>query len=407
MKSFNKIIAGTIALIILIFVTVNIIPRVYKEQASILKVEINRVVREISETGKIPDCSKYNTIQNVYKQNDKEDFFESENEYVVRKIDDELYLIEYFEQTEKRNVMLYVNIALAIMALLILSILFYVRHNIIKPFSRITSLPYELSKGNLTMPLKESKNRFFGKFLWGLDMLREKLEESRQAELELKKEKKTMLLSLSHDIKTPLSAIKLYAKALSNGIYKEPQKQFEVYESINIKTDEIEKLVSEIMHNETEDIISFSVNKTEFYLSEVIDGIKMYYGDKLESTYFTIEKYSDCLIDGDADRLTEVLQNIIENAIKYGDGKSISLSFSDEEDCRIITVRNTGCELAETELTHIFDSFYRGSNVGSKAGNGLGLYICRQLTRDMGGDIFADIENGDMCVSVVCKKVRA
>lgn len=133
----------------------------------------------------------------------------------------------------------------------------------------------------------------------------------------------------------------------------------------------------------------------------------MYYGDKLESTYFTIEKYSDCMIDGDTDRLTEVLQNIIENAIKYGDGKSISLSFSDEEDCRIITVRNTGCELAETELTHIFDSFYRGSNVGSKAGNGLGLYICRQLTRDMGGDIFADIENGDMCVSVVCKKVRA
>ena len=45
--------------------------------------------------------------------------------------------------------------------------------------------------------------------------------------------------------------------------------------------------------------------------------------------------------------------------------------------------------------------------MGSKAGNGLGLYICRQLTRDMGGDIFADIENGDMCVSVVCKKVRA
>lgn len=407
MKSFNKIIAGTIVLIILIFVTVNIIPRVYKEQASILKVEINRVVREISETGKIPDCSKYNTIQNVYKQNDKEDFFKSENEYVVREIDDELYRIEYFEQAEKRNVMLYVNIALAIMALLILIILFYIRHNIIKPFSRITKLPYELSKGNLTMPLKESKNRFFGKFLWGLDMLREKLEESRQAELELKKEKKTMLLSLSHDIKTPLSAIKLYAKALSNGLYKEPQKQLEVYESINIKTDEIEKLVSEIMHNETEDIISFSVNKTEFYLSGVIDGIKMYYSDKLESTYFTIEKYSDCLIDGDADRLTEVLQNIIENAIKYGDGKSISLSFSDEEDCRIITVRNTGCELAETELTHIFDSFYRGSNVGSKAGNGLGLYICRQLTKAMDGDIFADIENGDMCVSVVCKKVRA
>ena len=111
------------------------------------------------------------------------------------------------------------------------------------------------------------------------------------------------------------------------------------------------------------------------------------------------------MLAGDADRLIEVLQNIIENAIKYGDGEMISLSFSDEEDCRIVTVKNSGCTLEETELSHVFDSFYRGSNVGSKSGNGLGLYICRHLTKAMGGDIFADIENGCMCVSVVCRKI--
>ena len=110
------------------------------------------------------------------------------------------------------------------------------------------------------------------------------------------------------------------------------------------------------------------------------------------------------MLKGDPDRLTEVLQNIIENAIKYGDGKSIALSFSDEEDCRIITVTNSGCTLEKEELAHIFDSFYRGSNVGSKSGNGLGLYICRQLTRAMGGDVFADIDDDYMSVSVVCKK---
>jgi len=177
-----------------------------------------------------------------------------------------------------------------------------------------------------------------------------------------------------------------------------------VYESINAKADEIEKLVSEIMRNETEEIIAFDVKEGEFYLSEVIDSIKAYYGDKLENTCFTIDNYNDCMLNGDADRLTEVLQNIIENAIKYGDGRNISLSFSDEEDCRIITVRNSGCTLQQNELTYIFDSFYRGSNVGSKVGNGLGLYICRQLTKAMGGDVFAEIENDDMCVSVVCRK---
>ena len=404
MKSYNKIIALVVVFIIALFIGVNFLPNKYSEQSGLHKVEISRVVRAIEKTGEIPDSDDYDSILGVYEQNSDEDFFVSDNDYVIREIGDKLYRIEYSKTSESKNEILYINIALAVFSLFVISVLLYIRHSIIKPFSQITDLPYELSKGNLTVPLKENKNRYFGKFLWGLDMLREKLEESKKAELEFMREKKTMLLSLSHDIKTPLSAIKLYSKALSSGIYKEPQKQQEAYLSINEKADEIEKLVSEIMRSETEDIMRFDVKKGDFYLSEVIDSIKAYYKDKLENTDFTIALYSDCMINGDADRVTEVLQNIMENAIKYGDGKSIDISFSDEEDCRIITVRNSGCTLEKSELTHIFDSFYRGSNVGSKPGNGLGLYICRQLTRAMGGDVFADIENGNMCVSVVCKK---
>jgi signal transduction histidine kinase len=386
------------------FGVINFIPGLASGDVNILNVEINRIVGEIKSSGNIPDAERYTTVSGIYKQTDSVDFFVSESEYVIREIDGELYRIEYFEEIEETDETLYLNIALGVFAVFVVLILFYIRQNIIKPFAEITNLPYELSKGNLTIPLKENKNRYFGKFLWGLDMLREKLEDSRKVELELKKEKKTMLLSLSHDIKTPLSAIKLYAKALLSGIYKEPEKQKDVYESINAKADEIEKLVSEIMRTETEDIIAFEVKNGEFYLSEVIDGIKAYYDDKLQNTDFSIDVYQDCLINGDADRLTEVLQNVMENAIKYGDGKSINISFSDEEDCRVITVKNSGCTLEESELAHIFDSFYRGSNVGSKQGNGLGLYICRQLTRLMGGDVFAEIENDFMNVSVVCKK---
>lgn len=404
MKSFNKIIALCVVLILVIFAVVNFLPNLSSEQTSLHKVEINRVVSEIEESGKIPKTDNYNTILGVYEQKADEDFFVSDNDYVIRELDGKLYRIEYSDSVESTHEMLFINIAFALFSLFVLFVLFYIRHNIIKPFDKITALPYELSKGNLTIPLKESKSRYFGKFLWGLDMLREKLEESKRTELEFKKEKKTMLLSLSHDIKTPLSAIKLYSKALSSGIYKEPQKLLEVYESINTKADEIEKLVSEIMRSGTEDIIAFEIKKGEFYLSNVIDSINAYYSDKLENTDFSIARYSDCIINGDSDRYVEVLQNIMENAIKYGDGKSISLTFADEEDCRIITVKNSGCTLKSDELSHIFDSFYRGSNVGSKSGNGLGLYICRQLTKAMGGDIFADIENGDMCVSVVCKK---
>ena len=69
----------------------------------------------------------------------------------------------------------------------------------------------------------------------------------------------------------------------------------------------------------------------------------------------------------------------MENAIKYGDGKCISIDFSEEEDCRLITVRNSGCSLKQEELINLFDSFYRGSNAGSAKGSGLGLYIVEAM----------------------------
>ena len=113
------------------------------------------------------------------------------------------------------------------------------------------------------------------------------------------------------------------------------------------------------------------------------------------------------LIKADGDRLVEVIQNIIENAIKYGDGRYIGLSAHREEDEFLIEVENTGCELEEAEEVHIFDSFYRGSNVGSQPGSGLGLYICRKLIHAMEGEIFAEIKEDTygrkMCVKVALR----
>ncbi len=101
-------------------------------------------------------------------------------------------------------------------------------------------------------------------------------------------------------------------------------------------------------------------------------------------------EYQNFLVKADTERLLEVLQNIIENAIKYGSGKKIGISISKEEDCVLITVENTGEVLPAEELPHLFDSFYRGSNAGSQEGSGLGLYICRKLMHKMNGDVFPE-----------------
>ena len=106
-------------------------------------------------------------------------------------------------------------------------------------------------------------------------------------------------------------------------------------------------------------------------------------------------EYQNFLVKADTERLLEVLQNIIENAIKYG------ISISKEEDCVLITVENTGEVLPAEELPHLFDSFYRGSNAGSQEGSGLGLYICRKLMHKMNGDVFLKQEENLFSVTVV------
>jgi signal transduction histidine kinase len=407
MKSFNKIIAVFLVLMAVFFLTMNII--LLKQNTSsvpLYKVEANRIEQELIN-GRQVNADDYPHIPGIYEYNDDDSFYSSDNEYFIKEINNKLYRIEYLDKPEKSdNMLIAVNIVLAAFTLLILAVFLFIKRKLLKPFNELSTLPEQLSKRNLVIPLKEHKSRFFGKFIWGLDMLRQELEHSRQKGLEYAKNEKTFLLSLSHDIKTPLSAIKLYSKALSKGIYSSPEKQLEAAESINAKANEIERIVNELSANLSGDFMDFDVRCSEFYLSDVITKIEKYYSDKLSviGTSFSINEYSNCMLHGDADRLEEVLQNIIENAMKYGDGSSISVSFSDEEECRLITVTNTGCTLPDNELPHIFDSFWRGSNAGSQNGSGLGLYICRRLMELMGGTIFAEISSGCMNITVVCPK---
>ena len=350
MKAFNKIFALAVAVIITVFVTANAILLKDSTGGRPYLVEVSRLVNEI-ENGNaydISDC-KYVTGVSEYA----EDFYNSHSDYVIREINGELYRFDYTADgsVDKAETIIVVNVILSIMSVVIISVMIYIRAKILAPFEKLTDIPYELSKGNLTAPVKEAKNRFFGRFVWGVDMLRENMEQHKERELNLQREKKMLLLSLSHDI-------------------------------------------------------NLDVTMGEFYLSELVTKIKLYYTEKLSliKTDFFVGEYGDCLISGDLDRSVEVVQNIMENAIKYGDGKEISISFSEEEGCILIAVKNSGCTLPDTDLPHIFESFWRGANAENLKGSGLGLYICRQLMHKMNGEVFAQINGGDMCVTAVFGK---
>lgn len=95
----------------------------------------------------------------------------------------------------------------------------------------------------------------------------------------------------------------------------------------------------------------------------------------------------------------------MENAIKYGNKKKIKISFLEEERCTLLTVINSGCTLPDTDLTHMFESFWRGTNTKNEKGSGLGLYICCNLMHKMNGEIFAQIKDREMYVTVVFGRI--
>lgn len=366
------------------------------------------VSAKIAKDDKLNGLDKVNlndfpNLLSIEKYSGSNDFYNKSYSYEIREINGNIYRFDYILNSNNSKIIIFVNIILAVISITIIVLLLVVYFSVIKPFNKISYLPYELAKGNLTMPLKENKNKFFGKFVWGLDLLREKLEENKNKDIEYQKDKMTLLMSISHDIKTPLGIIELYSKALEKKLYKDEAKQNQVLHSINEKCDEIKNYVNQLIESSNTDVLSLNVENTEFYTKELLDNISEFYSDKLNhlNIDFYVNNKNNYLVKGDFDRSVEIMQNIIENAIKYGDGKSISINISKEEEYAIVSIKNSGCNLENSELQNIFQSFWRGSNAKNIKGNGLGLYICKELITKMDGQIFAEKVGSYLIINVL------
>ena len=401
MKAFRRLCIVVITVFLLLTAVLNLfLVGVKDRNEGIYRVEAKRLADEIAETGNY-DLEKYPHITGVFTG---DDLYRSDEYYLIVEADGMLYRVEYIVGNGQHSIAA-INCIFGAMFLLMTGFLYYIRGHIIVPFGRLNDVPQELARGNLAVPIPEEKSRFFGKFTWGVNLLRESIEEGRKKEITMQRDKKLLLLSLSHDIKTPLSAIKLNAKALAKGLYKDEGKQRAAAESINTHADEIERFVNEITKAAGEDFMSFEVTQGEAFLSDIITRIDARYAPQLamSGTEFAIQKYDNCILSCDSDRLAECLQNLIENAIKYGDGRRIEINFDKMDGCELITVSNTGCTLEAKELPQIFESFHRGNNADKVQGNGLGLFICKRLMSLMGGEVYADICDECFYITLVVK----
>lgn len=421
MKKLNRIIAGVIVSYLLLLVAMIFFwGRQDKEESREYLVEAGRLMWGMEEQKcfsmpvlrdlKMIEAVSYLSCQDMGNALTVSDFFSHRNGYAAHieplVVDGNVLGLVRFDYRNIRENKDFVRLPVGMLLIslfFVLTILVYIRNRIVKPFWELSNLPYELSRGHMQMEVEENKEKFFGKFVWGIDMLRDNLQAAQKRTLKLEKEKKMLLLSLSHDIKTPLNSIKLYAKALKEGVYESEEERQDAFRQIECLSGEIEKFVQKIARSSVEDIISVEVEASEFYLREFVERLQAYYEPKcrLMMAELTIGAYENRLIKGDEDKALEVVENLMENAFKYGDGRQIDISFQEEEGCQLIRIRNTGSIVNAEEMPRLFDSFYRGSNVGAKEGNGLGLYICREIMRKMEGEIFAQAENDGMSFFLV------
>lgn len=420
MKKYNYLIVCSIVFYLVLAVTVGLILNRQQEQrGQFYKVEANRMMEKIKtpEDAENIDLTLSRSVKGIAYLSASEtdrnailEFYDGVRGrksmvyplYAGEKIEGYLRF-DYEENTSGTQQLLLTEGALLVLEVFLLVVLCYLRGHLIQPFHRMQDMTYELSKGNLRGEIKAEKNQYLGKFLWGLSELKDALYVSRKRELELQKEKKLLLLSLSHDIKTPLNMIKLYGKALEDDIYTTDGERKKVYRQIGEKAAQIERYVGEILKASREDILHIEVEKEEFYLKELLGRIERVYGEKcaLRKCDLTIGEFSNRIFQGDVNRLFEVFENIFENAFKYGDGRRIEVTFYEEDYCQLIRVFNSGEAVEEKDFVHLFDSFFRGDNTRGQQGNGLGLYICKEIMNKMGGEIFAERETDGMAFVVV------
>ena len=226
-----------------------------------------------------------------------------------------------------------------------------------------------------------------------MNMLRDRLSGDNRKLRQLEKEQLTLVSTIAHGIKTPVANIKLYSEAIKSGLYREDgtadPKDAEVASKITKNADDITDLVKELLESASKGVVVFEPKIETFYLTEIEEFIKREYDNRLNVLRipYKIDMKSRVMITSDKTGIIRILVQLLDNAIKYSDGRGINITVDKNEDGYIFSVRDTGSRIPESEMPYVFNSFWRGSNADEVEGNGLGLYEAQFIARKLGGDI--------------------
>lgn len=298
-------------------------------------------------------------------------------------------------KAQMRKTSMTVCIAVLLGGCFLLAVVWYC---FIRPFSTLKTFAAEIAKGNLDFPLPMEKGNFFGAFTESFDIMREELRRARENEYLANVSKKELVAELSHDIKTPVSAIKAVCEVLE--IKEKNEDTLEKVGIIAAKAETIEHLADNMFHATLEELEVLKVEPKEENSTLIPDMFQelKYYGEILLEN-----EIGECLVWMDRLRMEQVIDNIVNNSFKYAK-TPVTVHFEDKKDGISITIKDKGKGVSEEELPLVTEKFFRGSNAKGESGSGLGMYLVKRFMEQMYGGVECFFEDG-FAVRLFLKKV--
>lgn len=280
----------------------------------------------------------------------------------------------------------------------------YVYFAVLRPFDKLKSFAEKISMGNFDIPLEYERSNYFGEFTWAFDSMRREITRARSCEREAVENNKTVIATLSHDIKTPIASIRAYAEGLEANLDGTPEKRRKYLAVIMKKCDEVSRLTNDLFLHSLSDMDKLKIVPETFELCGFMENARAEIAAEHNDVNFQKPDFT-AFVSADKNRLMQITENLINNARKYAKSDIdvfITLSGENVE----IHFRDYGNGIPDEDMPFIFDKFYRGKNCGNEQGSGLGLYIVKYITKQMNGDILLYDHNDGLEAVVILPVIR-
>lgn len=283
---------------------------------------------------------------------------------------------------------------------------YLVSGSLTRPLGKLRSAAEQIEAGNLDYQLEAMKNNEIGQVRNAFESMRLRLKQSIDQSAQVEINRKELISNISHDLKTPITAIKGYVEGIRDGVANTEEMRVKYIQTIYKKATEMDGLIDELFL-----FSKLDLNEEPFEMKTI--NLVGYLEDYLEESRYDIEKSGVGLdvtihsgprlpVLADREKLSRVLSNVINNSLKYMRrmpaeiDKRIAVHLSVKGQEAVIAISDSGPGIEREALPHIFDRFYRAEQSRNSAlgGSGLGLAIVKQVVEGHGGRVHADSELG-------------